>query len=88
MVPSFLLDFCDGTAADDDITVVQDNCLSGSESPLRFVKDHPYESVSLRIHGGRLLFHAGAGLCHDPKRLDEAVNCVRVTFILILFVVV
>ena len=42
---------CDGAAADDKISVIEDHGLAGGQCPLGFVEYHPGISVRFRIAG-------------------------------------
>ena len=58
-----LEDFCNCAAADDHVTVIQDNGLTGGQRPLGSIEYHTGGSVFFGIDGGRLrgLVVAGFG---------------------------
>jgi hypothetical protein len=60
---------CDGTAANDYITVIQHYSLAGRYCPLRLVEYDSAEAVCFRIYSGGLLRHAGTSLGFYLHRL-------------------
>ena len=53
---------CDGATAYDQISVVEDDSLTGGDGSLRFVEDNTAVTVLFRVDRCRLLNHPGAGL--------------------------
>ena len=53
---------CDGSAADDQLALIEHHGLTGCDSPLRLVKYHPGFAIVFGIDGAGLLRLAVADL--------------------------
>src|SRR5690242_15983642 len=59
----------DGAAADDVLTIVEDQRLARRDRPLRLVEDHACPGSRLGVHGGRYELGAVANPREGPQRL-------------------
>ena len=63
--------FCDGTAANDQVALIENHRLSWSDSPLGCVKFQTDLPVCFRVHSAFLLVLTVAGLDRNTHRLGQ-----------------